>query len=374
MLTVGIPKEIKAREKRVGLTPEAVRLLANQGILVLVEKNAGFSCGFSDGDYFTAGANIVSSPAEIYRKAQIIQKVKEPVPSEFQYFRPEHIFFSYLHLAAPNNRPLLEALLKSKATGIAYETVATPKGMPLLAPMSEIAGALSASYAAYFKHLGPELIRGNSIHYPDSFQKEMERIANHYPQVMLDYSPGKVVIWGGGVAGQKAAEFALKMKGSVTLIEKMPERREFLKEKWEVLSPEEVSDLSLAEADIFIGCVHQAGARAAQVILPEQLKKASSVKKKIMMDIAIDQGGNFPEARPTDYDKPLYADSYGNIRFAVSNIPSLCGRGASEAISRIAGPYSMALAKNFEEALKVYPELNLAINVRAGKIVHPALL
>ncbi len=185
------------------------------------------------------------------------------------------------------------------------------------------------------------------------------------------------MIFGCGVAGQKALEFCLKMRGEVTGVEKNPATREFLRAKFQrdfpamaLLAPEENLEPALEKAEVLIGCVHAAGRRAAQVIRETTLNAASARQKKIVMDVAIDQGGNFPGPRATDYDDPLYRDKMGNLRFAVANMPSLCGRGASERLSEAAFPYGEALARDPERAFQKFPELARAINVKRGKLAN----
>lgn len=388
MLTVGIPSEIKPLEKRVGLVPSAVSALTRLGISVAVQKGAGLGSGFSDEDYVKARARILEDAQSIYQTAGLIQKVKEPLPAEFPLLRSGQILFCFLHLASPENSELVKALVTSGVTAIGYETLEVKGRLPLLMPMSEIAGALSSAYAAYFHSL--DLISKGIKALPQDFLSQLEKIAASYPNLVSSAKIGNVVIFGGGIAGEKAMEVALKLKASVTVIEKSLTRREEIKEKikrglapclsgrqaelqgaWphQVLAPDELTETILVDADILIGCVHSKGARAIQVLTPELLKKISAKKKKIIMDVSIDQGGNFPEAHATTYQNPIYQDSFGNIRFAVANIPSLCGRYASEALSEKSYHYTLALADDAEEAFRDLPELAQAVNVHNREII-----
>lgn len=367
MAIVGVPKEVKPLEKRVGLTPSVVSKLTQRGIKVLIQKHAGEESGFEDADYQKSGATIVTDAAAVYAQADMIQKVKEPQPSEFDLLRPGQIFFCYLHLASPEQCHLVRALQQSKVTAIGFETVETGGRLPLLAPMSEIAGGLASAYASLIAER--VTVENDRLKIPNDFLSDLSRTANDYPDFGGCASPGKVVIWGGGVAGQKAMRVAMNLRGQVTVIEKNPERQRMLEVQGaRVITPEKVSDAILEEADVFIGCVHMRGERAAKMMSDADLEKTSLKRKKIIVDVSIDQGGNFPQAHSTTYADPLYLDSFGNIRFSVANMPSLCGRAASELLSDAAFPYTQALGESPVQAFKKYPELAAAINVQEGKI------
>ncbi len=371
MLSVGIPKEIKPFEKRVGFVPSSVRQLTERDIKVYVQKGAGNDSGFSDNDFEKAGAKILPDAVSLYAKADLIQKVKEPLDAEFPLLRKQHILFCYLHLASPENCALVETLVRSGATAIGYETVEVQGRFPLLAPMSEIAGSLAAAY-------GGALLRGgylklqNSL--PDAIYHVLEKTAFAYPEFKGEIFPGKAVIFGGGVAGFKAMETALKLHGEVCVIEKNEERREFLKRFTSaVYAPDEAPKSVLEHADVLIGCVHARGARAAQVLDEKALKEISKKKNKIIIDISIDQGGNFPESGTTTYKDPVYFDTFNNLRFGVPNMPSLCGRGASEALSQVTLPYTLEIALDPQGAFEKFPEVNAGTNIRAGKILIEAI-
>lgn len=376
-LVVGVPREIKPRENRVGLTPEGVQWLTSQGVAVKVETNAGLSSGFTDELYRSAGAGIEFSAEALYRNALLIQKVKEPQPAEFVFLTPRHYLFCFLHLASPEHCDLVRALLKSGATAIGFETLEKGGQIPLLKPMSEIAGGLSAAYAACFARLFDPV--PGSIIYPPSFQSDLEAIAARYPEPPRGAFMPETVIWGGGAAGEKALDFCLKMQGNVTLVENNAPRRQDLASRWSskgsvcFVAPEALEDVVLERSRIWIGCVHQPGKRAFRVLDAERLEKVSRNQKKIIMDISIDQGGNFPEAHVRTYADPLMIDSAGNLRFSVANIPSLCGPEASRALTKASLEYTLSLARDPGKALEKYPELSGAVNISSGKIVHPAV-
>ncbi len=377
MLSVGIPKEIKSREKRVALIPGDVQRLTKNKIPVFVQAGAGLSSGFEDALYASAGAEILPDLPSIYRQADLIQKVKEPLALEYELLRPGQFLFCFLHLASPENCNLVKVLCDKKITALAYETLEKDSKTPILAPMSEIAGALAAAYSAFFSRLS--LVRDGQIIYPVGFQANLETIANLYPRVPDFLKSGNVLIYGGGVAGRRAAEFSLAMGGAVTVIEKRPETRQKLEAELKAFGPVHVlspdADLRevLADADVLIGAVHSPGKRAHQMLSAEMLKNSSLTKKKVMIDISIDQGGNFPSALITNYDAPLRLDDFGNLRFEVPNMPSLCGYGASRAISSISMPYTQAIALSLSQAFKDYPEIQSAINVRDGQVTNPGV-
>lgn len=379
-LTIGVPKEIKADEGRVGLTPKGAGALVEQAITVYVEKGAGFKAGFSNQDYSRAGALLARDRRELWKKSDIIKKVKQPSAEEFELFEPRHIIFSYLHLASPSERPLVEALQKSHVTAIAYETVEQDGQTPLLAPMSELAGTLAAYFAGVFQNYIQ--IRKNEIYGLPLAKGMMEQAAFNYPFVPKDVSLGPVIILGGGRVGTNAAVMAKRMGATVFLSEISEVRRRLLAQEFKslnlsihLLSPEEpmMYEAFLTSSSIIIAAVHAAGARAPLVIDSALLQKVSKQKKKIILDIAIDQGGNVAESQPTDYERLLYLDSFGNLRFSMPNIPALCSPGASAALETVTLKYTSALADGLEQAVTKYPELKAGINILKGKLVHPAV-
>lgn len=369
ILTVGIPKEEKKLEMRVGMTPEGVARLAGLRIPVIVQKGAGELSGFRDADYEKAGAVLVKDLRELYERASIIQKVKEPQPSEFPLLSKRHVIFSFLHLASPENAPVIAAFLESGSTGIGFETLEIRGGRPILKPMSEVAGGLSAPYAALLKASG---LLERKVKNKSETLEALRRIAALYPKVPDDLRLENVIIWGGGIAGEAAAKFSSALGAETTVVENNTARAEWLraslKGKIAIVAPSGLSHAALEKAEIFIGCVHKTGERAFHVMDRDQLAAACAAKRKIIMDVAIDQGGNFPMAHATTYDDPVYYDDFGNLRFAVANIPSFCGRAASAAITEAAAPYTEAMALDFERALARYPELSSAVNIRAGRI------
>lgn len=378
MLRIGIPREIKIGEKRVGLTPRGVQKLFEAGAPVRVESLAGVASGYSDKDYEKAGAAIVSTPQEVYDESELVQKVKEPQRLEWDFLHPHLILCSYLHLASPDNRDLVEALMYHSVTAVGFETVNKEGRTILLQPMSEIAGTLAAFYAPLIR----ESIRivDGKISYPKQFAERMEALAADYPSIPKGMKPVKAVVFGGGVAGKKAADAILEMGGEVDLIEKKHVRRFALQAKlekygkrahvWDVL--DDIKE-RLRAADVWIGCVHIPGERAPLVMSVDDMRKLSLGKPKVIMDVAADQGGNFPESCPTTYDHPLYLDSCNNFRFGVTNIPSLCGRGASFALEEATLPYLLALAKEGRRALADTPELRSGVQVFMGKLVNQAV-
>ncbi len=377
-VTIGIPREIKPTERRVGLTPFGVGKLKKAGIRVLVEKGAGLGSGFSDGAYEEAGVEIVRRTGDLYEAAGLIQKVKEPSPREWDFLRPGLVLFCYLHLASPENRGLLQVLLEKKVTAIGFETVEKEGRTILLAPMSAIAGALAASFAGFFRrHLRVE---GRRIHYPPRLLEKLGELAAFLPDIPERLNPGKTVVFGGGTAGRRAAETLLKMGGEVDLIEKCKERRELLAaelrpfgSRLRIWGLEDRFEERLKEAEVWLGCVHVAGEKAPWVISEDVLRDLSRGRPKLILDIAVDQGGNFPETHSTPYENPLYLDSWGNLRFAVTNIPSLCGRGASEALEEVTLPYLPPLARDWKGALREFPELRSGVHVVEGRLVHEAV-
>lgn len=378
MLTLGVPKEIKTLEKRVGLTPEGVQTLCSQSIPILIQSGAGSAAGFPDEAYRKAGAQIVDTAAEVYAGAELIQKIKEPLPAEYPLFRREQIIFSFLHLAAPSECELVRQLVRSNVTAIGFETLEKNGLHPLLAPMSRIAGALSAAYAAYIRY--DQCLKDGKIVYGDNFLPDLEKIADVYPKIPAGLSMGSVLIFGGGVAGESAMKFALEMGGRATVVEMRTERRDALRDTYrqyhdrlKLIAPDEVDDEILKDVRVLIGCVHQTGKRAARVLDENQMQRMAQSFPKLIMDISIDQGGNFPEARPTSYAQPLDVDSYGHLRFCVPNIPSFCGAFASEEITREAMPYTLALATEGEKALTTISELQQAVNVAGGTILNEAV-
>src|SRR5213082_1068467 len=288
-MIIGVPKEIKAQEHRVGLIPATASMLTRKGHKVLVQKGAGEGSGYPDESYIKAGAQIVDTAKKVYGQAEMIVKVKEPLKAEYGLLREDQILFTYLHLAA--SKPLTEALLKSGVTGVAYETIQVANKLPLLEPMSEIAGRMSVVMGAYYlaKHNG-----GNGV------------LLGGVPGVL----PGKVVVIGGGTSGVNAARMALGLKADVTILEVDGERMRFLDLTMPNVKTLYSNEANLTElmssTDLLIGAVLVPGAKAPKLITREMLKKMRP--GSVFVDIAIDQGGCAETSRATTHHDPIYVE------------------------------------------------------------------
>ena len=353
-MIIGVPKEIKEQEQRIALVPSAAELLTKRGHTVLVEKNGGVGSGYPDEEYRKAGAEIVDLAKDVFARADIIVKVKEPLPAEFPLLRKGQILFTYLHLAA--SKPLTEALLKSGVTAIAYETIQVGNRLPLLEPMSEIAGRMSAVMGAYFltKHNG-----GSGV------------LLGGVPGVL----PGRVVVIGGGTAGVNAARMATGLGADVTILEVDLERMRFLDVTMGSAHTLYSSESHLRElmpnVDLLIGAVLVPGAKAPKLITRAMLKamKAGSV----LVDIAIDQGGCAETSRPTTHLQPTYVEE-GVTHYCVANMPAAYARTATQALTNITYRYVELLADlGLDEACKKQPALIGGINTRDGKLTCRAV-
>ena len=353
-MIIGVPKEIKEQEQRIALVPSAAELLTKRGHTVLVEKNGGVGSGYPDEEYRKAGAEIVDLAKDVFARADMIVKVKEPLPAEFPLLRKGQILFTYLHLAA--NKPLTEALLKSGVTAIAYETIQVGNRLPLLEPMSEIAGRMSAVMGAYFltKHNG-----GSGV------------LLGGVPGVL----PGRVVVIGGGTAGVNAARMATGLGADVTILEVDLERMRFLDVTMGSAHTLYSSESHLRElmpnVDLLIGAVLVPGAKAPKLITRAMLKamKAGSV----LVDIAIDQGGCAETSRPTTHLQPTYVEE-GVTHYCVANMPAAYARTATQALTNITYRYVELLADlGLDEACKKQPTLIGGINTRDGKLTCRAV-
>jgi alanine dehydrogenase len=353
-MIIGVPKEIKEQEQRIALVPSAVELLTKRGHTVLVEKNGGVGSGYPDEEYRKAGAEIVDLAKDVFARADMIVKVKEPLPAEFPLLRKGQILFTYLHLAA--SKPLTEALLKSGVTAIAYETIQVGNRLPLLEPMSEIAGRMSAVMGAYFltKHNG-----GSGV------------LLGGVPGVL----PGRVVVIGGGTAGVNAARMATGLGADVTILEVDLERMRFLDVTMGSAHTLYSSESHLRElmpnVDLLIGAVLVPGAKAPKLITRAMLKamKAGSV----LVDIAIDQGGCAETSRPTTHLQPTYVEE-GVTHYCVANMPAAYARTATQALTNITYRYVELLADlGLDEACKKQPALIGGINTRDGKLTCRAV-
>ncbi|HUF60503.1 MAG TPA: alanine dehydrogenase [Verrucomicrobiales bacterium] len=351
---VGVPREIKREEHRVALAPSATYHLIRDGHRVLVESGAGLDSNYQDQEYSEAGADIVDSHEEVFQRADLIIKVKEPQPEEIPLLRAEHILFTYLHLAA--NRSLTEALLASGCTAIAYETVSLHGRLPLLEPMSEIAGRMSVFVGAYHlaRHQG-----GRGV------------LLGGVPGVL----PGKVLVIGGGAAGLNAARIATGIGADVTILEVDSERMRFLDTTLHTAHTLYSSETSLLEqlprVDLIIGAVLVPGARAPRLITRRMLELMQP--GSVLVDIAVDQGGCAETTRPTTHDHPTYLEEEV-IHYCVANMPSAFSRTASQALTNATHRYVEALASlSLAEACGRYPELIDGVNCIAGELTCRAV-
>src|SRR6187399_2758632 len=346
-MTIGVPKEIKPQENRVAMLPSAAYQLVKRGHRVVVEANAGTGTGFPDEEYRKAGAEVLATHEEVFAQADMIVKVKEPLAAELPLLRPGQILFTYLHLAA--SKPLTEALMKSGATCIAYETIEVNKRLPLLEPMSEIAGRMSVLVGGYFlaKHFG-----GSGV------------LLGGVPGVL----PGKVVVLGGGASGINAARMAQGLGADVTILEVDLERMRFLDITLHTAhtlysSEAHLMDL-LPDVDLLIGAVLVPGAKAPKLINREMLRKMRP--GSVLVDIAIDQGGCAETSRPTTHENPVYVEE-GVTHYCVANMPGAYARTATQALTNVTYRYLETLADlGVEEACLKNPALTGGINVKDG--------
>jgi alanine dehydrogenase len=350
-MIVGVPKEIKGQEHRVALLPSAAYQLIKRGHQVVVECNAGAGAGYPDADYAQAGATLLDSHAAVFEQAELVVKVKEPQPSEVPLLRPGQILFTYLHLAA--SRPLTDALINSGVTALAYETIEVNRRLPLLEPMSEIAGRMSILVGGYFlaKHNG-----GSGV------------LLGGVPGVL----PGKVVVLGGGASGINAARMAQGLGADVTILEVDLERMRFLDitlHTAHTLYSNEAHLMELLPAvDLLVGAVLVPGARAPKLIRREMLRRMRP--GSVLVDIAIDQGGCAETSRPTSHDHPVFVEE-GVTHYCVANMPGAYARTATQALTNVTYRYIELLADSgLSEACQRQPTLTSGINVMAGKITH----
>lgn len=355
-MLIGIPKEIKDHEYRVGATPAGVREIVNAGHRVLVQKGAGAAIDFSDEQYVAAGAKIAPSAKEVYAKAEMILKVKEPQKVECEMIGKGQIIFSYLHLAAEPQ--LTKMLMKSGCTGIAFETVTDAnRSLPLLAPMSEVAGKLSIQAGA------------------TALQK-----ANGGRGLLLGGVPGvaraKVVILGGGVSGANAAKVAIGMGAEVIILDKSLPRIRYLCDIFgnsaEVLYASlENIEANVIDADLVVGAVLVPGAAAPKLVSAKTVKKMK--KGAVMVDISIDQGGCFETSKPTSHSNPTYVTD-GVVHYCVTNMPGAVARTSTQALENSTLPFTLALAnKGFKQALRDDVHLLNGLNIFDGKVTYKAV-
>ena len=353
-MNIGIPREIKDQEYRVALPPSGAYQLVRRGHRVLVEQNAGAGAGFPDDDYREAGAEIILDHADVFAQAELIAKVKEPQPSEFPLLRRGQILFTYLHLAA--SRDLTEALMKSGVIALAYETIEVNRRLPLLEPMSEIAGRMSILVGGYFlaKHCG-----GSGT------------LLGGVPGVL----PGKVVVVGGGAAGVNAARMATGLGADVTILEVDLERMRFLDitlHTAHTLYSNEAHLIDLLpQVDLLIGAVLLPGAKAPKLIRRDMLRCMRP--GSVLVDIAIDQGGCAETSRPTTHHDPVFVEE-GVVHYCVANMPAAYARTATQALTNVTYPYIELIADGgLPEACRRQPALVGGINVADGQLTCRAV-
>jgi alanine dehydrogenase len=353
-MRIGVPKELKEQEHRVAVLPSVVYHLTRLGHLVYVERDAGTGAGYPDREYEQAGAILSSDHAEIFERGELVVKVKEPLPSEYPLLRKGQILFTYLHLAASRN--LTQALIDSGVTAIAYETVEVNRRLPLLEPMSEIAGRMSIIVGGYFlaKHSG-----GTGV------------LLGGVPGVL----PGNVIVIGGGNSGINAARMATGLGANVTILEVDVERMRFLDITMHtahtLYSSEEHLLEMLPRTDLLIGAVLVPGARAPRLITRAMLRlmKPGSV----LVDIAIDQGGCCETSRPTTHHDPVYLEE-GITHYCVTNMPGAYARTATQALTNVTAAFVEFLAEgSVEGAIKKEPAIASGVNVMDGKIRNKAV-
>src|SRR5213082_3066729 len=353
-MIIGIPKDIKEQEQRVALLPSAASQLTRRGHSVVVQKNAGIGSGYPDEEYVKAGAEIVDQAKEVFTRADMVVKVKEPLEVEFQLMRKGQILFTYLHLAA--SKSLTEALLKSGVTAVAYETIQINHRLPLLEPMSEIAGRMSAVMGANFlaKYNG-----GSGV------------LLGGVPGVL----PGRVVVLGGGTSGVNALRMAKGLGADVTILDIDVERLRFLDLAMDNLhtlySNEANLDDLMPDCDLLIGAVLLPGAKAPKLITRAMLRQMK--RGSVFVDIAIDQGGCAETSRPTSHDHPVFVEE-GVTHYCVTNMPGAFARTATQALTNVTYRYIEMLADSgLVEACQRQPALLGGINVMKGKLTHKAV-
>ncbi|MFO8063427.1 MAG: alanine dehydrogenase [Spirochaetia bacterium] len=355
-MQVGCVKEIKRHEYRVGLTPGDVRAYVAGGHTVRIEAKSGVDAGFDDDEYRKAGAEVVSDRKEIYDSSDMIVKVKEPQPEEYDLFHEGQILYTYLHLAAEEE--LTKALLKRKIKGVAYETIENDDGsLPLLRPMSEIAGRMSIQEGARFLER-PQGGRGVLLGGVPSVEK------------------GKVAILGGGVVGTNAAKMAVGLSAQVTILDINIDRLEYLDDMFSgrvttLYSSKAHIEEVLAESDLVVGAVLVHGAKAPHLVSREDLKRMK--RGSVIVDVAVDQGGCLETTRPTTHDDPVYTVE-DVVHYCVANMPGGVSRTATQALTTATLPTGLAIAnEGLEAAARKRRPLAKGINVYEGKLTYPAV-
>ena len=355
-MIVGILKEIKAEENRVCMTPAGVEVMIQNGHTLLVEKDGGKGSGFEDEDYQKAGAEIVATPQEIFERAEMVMHVKEPLPAEYGLIREDQIVFTYLHLAAAEE--LTHALIKSKSINIAYETIQKTDGsLPLLTPMSEVAGRMATQQGAKYLEMAQG---GHGV------------LLGGVPGV----DPGTVVVIGGGVVGVNAAKMACGLGAKVYILDMNLDRLRYLSDVMPanciplMASPATTRKL-VKEADVVIGAVLVAGAKAPKLVTREMLKTMQ--KGSVLVDVAIDQGGCFETSRATTHSDPIF-EVEGIVHYCVANMPGAVAKTSTIALTNATLPYAVQIAnKGWQRAMHENPEIKLGANVMKGKVTYQAV-
>ncbi len=355
-MKIGVPKEIKPQENRIGLTPDSVKTLVSEGHDVLIENNGGFEAGFENDQYLKAGAKIANTAADIFNDAEIIVKVKEPQKAEVDMIRENQIIYTYLHLAA--EKELTESLIKSKSINIAYETVTDDAGrLPLLAPMSAVAGRMSVQAGA---------------HCLEKNQKGRGVLLGGAP----GGEPANVLILGGGVVGENAATIATGMQARVHIVDKSEERLKELVEKFgDKIIPKQSDKIDLnrlvVEADLLVGGVLIPGAEAPKLITKEMIKKMK--RGSVIVDVAIDQGGCVETSKPTTHGNPTYiVDNV--VHYCVANMPGGVPRTSTLALNNATLPLLVKLAnKGYKKALTDDKNFLAGLNVYKGQVTYKAV-
>jgi len=355
-MIIGVPKEIKNNEYRVALIPGGAAQLISSGHQVLVEQGCGVGSGFTDAEYEAAGA-IVCSVEQVWQQAEMIMKVKEPLPEEYDRFQENQILFTYLHLAAAGG--LTDALLAKNVAGIAYETIQLPNGsLPLLTPMSEVAGRMSVQVGAHFLEA---YFGGRGV------------LLGGVPGVPV----GEVVILGGGIVGTNAAKMAIGLGASVTIIERNADRMRYLDDLFggrlrTLMSNQHNISEAVKTADLLIGSVLIPGARAPRLVTDAMVRTMK--KGAVIVDVAVDQGGSIETIdRVTTHDNPVY-EKHGIIHYAVANMPGAVPRTSTFALTNVTFPYALEIAnKGIVAALQGNPALSLGVNTYKGQVTYRAV-
>ncbi len=354
-MIIGVPKEMKNNEYRVGVVPAGVEELTAAGHTVLIERGAGQGSAISDQEFQEAGAKILADKKELFRRAGMILKVKEPQPAEFSLIRPGQILFCYFHFAA--SAELTRAIVKTKSVAIAYETIRIPSGEhPLLTPMSEVAGKMAIQEGAKYleRSMGGKGILLGGV---------------------AGVRPAKVVVLGGGVVGSNAAKTAAGLGARVTVLDVNPSRLRYLedilpKNVVTLVSNRRVIREEVKEADLLIGAIYVEGAKAPRLVTEAMVKAMKP--GSVIVDVAIDQGGSVETSRPTTHSEPVFV-KHGVVHYCVTNIPGAVGMTSTYALTNSTLPFVLKIAAKGYKAALADQAIRFGLNIEKGKIVHPAV-